>query len=416
MSNRIAQSSDPLQWTGRRVPEGTPCRITCAGGRIVRIESVDPESCSPAAWIAPPLLDLQINGFAGIDFQRDDLEEPDLLAAVSGLRAAGCGQFLLTLITDEWPRMLERIRRLRRLRDRNPALRGAIRGWHCEGPFLSSAPGFCGTHPPQWMRDPSPESMCELRAAAGEDSVLLTIAPERTGAVAAIREARRLGIRVSLGHTDASAAALRDAVAAGATGFTHLGNGCPQQLDRHDNILWRVLESSGLTVSLIPDTHHVAPPLFRLVHRVLGAERIYYTTDAMAAGGMPPGRYSIGPLEIEVGSDQVVRYPGRTHFAGSALAPMAAIFRAASMLGCPWHEVWPAMSIRPARLMGWEGDLRPGRPATFCLLDGAEGGSAVRWAVWENGRLAAEGVYPPAAVAAPGPMPADTYRCQKPSS
>jgi N-acetylglucosamine-6-phosphate deacetylase len=157
-------------------------------------------------------------------------------------------------------------------------------------------------------------------------------------------------------------------VKAGATGFTHLANACPRELDRHDNILWRVLDTAGLTVSLIPDRIHVSPPLFRLVHRALDASAIYYTTDAMAAAGAPPGRYKLGRLEVEVGVDQIVRQPGKANFAGSAARPVDAVFRAAEMLGCAWQEVWPRLSEAPAKFMGLSHQLAVGQPATFCLL------------------------------------------------
>src|SRR5204863_2163181 len=136
-------------------------------------------------------------------------------------------------------------------------------------------------------------------------------------------------IKISLGHTNASSELLRQAVEAGAAGFTHLANGCPRELDRHDNILWRVFETPGLTVSLIPDRIHVSPPLFRLIHRTLGQESIYYTTDAMSAAGAPPGKYRLGKMELQVGADQIVRQPGKQLFAGSALRPIDGVFRAA---------------------------------------------------------------------------------------
>src|SRR5438876_1009203 len=138
-------------------------------------------------------------------------------------------------------------------------------------------------------------------ATAGDDPVLLTLSPERPGALRAIEAAISQRIVVSLGHTDASADILGQAVRAGARAFTHLGNGCPRALDRHDNILWRVFETPGIIVSLIPDRIHVSPPLFRLMHRVLDPESIYYTTDAMSAAGSPPGKHRLGNLALGVG-------------------------------------------------------------------------------------------------------------------
>jgi len=319
-------------------------------------------------WIAPALIDPQVNGFAGVDFQSDDLTAGHLLEATRALRTAGCGRFLVTLITDDWRRMTVRLRHLAGLRRRLPELRRAIAGWHVEGPFLSGEPGYHGAHNPKFMIDPTPAHLHRLRSIVGPDSLLLTLDPDRRGALNAIATAKELGIKISLGHTNTSAARLAEAVAAGATGFTHLGNACPQQLDRHDNILWRVLDQRGLCVSLIPDGLHVSPPLFRLIHRTFGVAGVIYTTDAMSAAGAPPGRYSIGSLKLDVGADGIVRQPGRSNFAGSSLSPIDGVGRAADMLKCPWQEVWDGFSIRTARFLGLSGGLRPGHPANFCLV------------------------------------------------
>jgi N-acetylglucosamine-6-phosphate deacetylase len=315
-------------------------------------------------------LDPQINGFAGVDFQRDGVTPAELVQAVQGLRTAGCRRFLLTLITDRWESLLTRLRHLRRLRAGSVQLRHAIAGWHLEGPFLSEKPGFHGAHDPTLMLDPTPAHIRDLREAAGDDLLLLTLAPERAGGIEAIELAVSLGVKVSLGHTDASAAILREAVSAGATGFTHLGNACPQQLDRHDNILWRVLDTAGLTVSLIPDQRHVSPALFRLIHRALPSDRIVYTTDAMAAAGASPGRYMLGRLELEVGEDRIVRQPGRTNFAGSALTPGEAVLNAATMLGVPWQETWSRMALNPARWLGLPVDPGSAEPSSASKATG----------------------------------------------
>lgn len=302
------------------------------------------------------LVDLQVNGFAGVDFQAHDLSEEPLLRAVEKLENARCSRCLFTLITDEWGSLLAKLDRARRLRRGAPRLRSAIAGWHLEGPFLSREPGYHGAHDPALMLAPTPDRIHALREATAGDVVLLTLAPERKGAMDAIALAVSLGMKVSLGHTNASAACLREAVAAGATGFTHLGNACPQTLDRHDNILWRVLDTPGLYITLIADKRHVSPPLFRLVHRAIPGDRIIYITDAMSAAGAPPGRYRIGKLELEVGEDRVARFPGGTNFAGSCATPIEAVMNAAEMLDVPWQETWPRMSVVPARWLGLPAD------------------------------------------------------------
>jgi N-acetylglucosamine-6-phosphate deacetylase len=319
-------------------------------------------------WIAAPLLDLQVNGFGGLDFQQDTLSGRQLLTATNSLRSAGCVRFFPTLVTDDWPKLTSRLRRLVALRAEWPELESAIAGWHIEGPFLSTEPGFHGAHDPTRMCDPTPEKIAELRSITGGDPLLLTLSPERAGAIEAIRFAVSQGIKVSLGHTNASFEIVREAVQAGAAGFTHFGNGCPRELDRHDNIFWRIFETPGLMIGIIPDKIHVSPRLFRLMHRMVPSDKIYYTSDAMAAAGAGPGRYRLGALELEVGPDQVVRQPGKQLFAGSALRPVDGVFRAAEMLGSAWQESWQRFSDAPARFMGINNEITAGERANFCLL------------------------------------------------
>ncbi len=121
-------------------------------------------------------------------------------------------------------------------------------------------------------------------------------------------------------------------------------------------------------MSLIPDQIHVSPSLFRLIHRVLDPDSIFYTTDAMSAAGMPPGRYKLGAMELEVGADQIVRQPGKPLFAGSALRPIEGVFRAAEMLGSTWQKAWSRFSVAPAKLMGLRNELMVGESADFCVL------------------------------------------------
>jgi len=349
---------------------GQPVRLIWTEGRFTSIESGPAIGVPPPdQWVAPPLVDLQVNGYAGVDFQGDGLSLEALRHATVQLRMAGCTRFLLTLVTDEWSALIARLRHLRELRMQSAELADAIAGWHIEGPFLSGEPGFCGAHDATLMRDPTPELIRQLRDAAGNDPLLLTLAPERQNAIAALELAVGLGMRVSLGHTNAPVKRLKQALQYGALAFTHLGNGCPRELDRHDNILWRLFELPGVKVSLIPDEIHVSPALFRLIHRELGRDAIFYVSDAMAAAGAPPGTYRLGRLELEVGEDQVVRYPGKPNFAGSALRPIDGVFRAAEMLRCAWQEVWTRYSEAPAKLMGLETAWRVGGAADFCLME-----------------------------------------------
>jgi N-acetylglucosamine-6-phosphate deacetylase len=365
-----------------------PVKVRWMDGRIVRMDPA-PHFPPRTHWVAPPLIDLQVNGFAGVDFQADDVSLGDLEKAVKELHAAGCARFFLTLISDEWPRLVSRLRRLRELRKKSGLLKEAIAGWHIEGPFLSAEPGFRGAHPPEVMCDPTADHLKELRQAGGDERLMITLAPERLDAIAMIATARELGMIVSLGHTNAPRKRLLQAQKAGATAFTHLGNGCPRELDRADNVLWRVFETRGLKVSLIPDAIHVTAPLFRLAHKALPPDAIFYVSDAMAAAGAEPGRYRIGRLELEVGEDEVVRLPGSGNYAGSALRPIDGIFRAAEMLRCNWREVWPRFSHVPAAVAGLPCSLAVGGPADFCVLEVTEENVLEELHLYVNGELLA---------------------------
>ncbi|MBC8243014.1 MAG: N-acetylglucosamine-6-phosphate deacetylase [Verrucomicrobia bacterium] len=348
--------------------DGKPVLAKWEEGRFTEIT---PTGEPPAGnrWIGPPLLDIQVNGYAGIDFQQDDLTEADLLHAVEQLGQACCSQILFTLVTDDWEAMTRRLANAKQLRDAHPALGQAIAGWHIEGPFLSPVTGYCGAHPADKMLRPTPEYIAELRALAGDDPLLLTMAPEIDGGLAGFAAAREHGIRVSIGHTNAPAHILRRVTAGGPAGFTHLGNGCPATLDRADNIVWRALDTPGLTCGLIPDRWHVSPALFRLIHRLVEPDSIYYTTDAMAAASAPPGNYRLGPLELEVGPEQIVRLPGTSNLAGSALTPIDGVRRASEMLDTDWQTVWPRFSRAPAQFMDLPEGFTIGTPATFALIE-----------------------------------------------
>ncbi len=333
-----------------------------------RVESIEPTDALGDVWLAPGIFDLQVNGYAGIDFQRDGLVGDDLQKAAAGLRDDGCGRWLLTLISDEFDVLLKRLRLLKKLRDGDDELRRSIQGWHVEGPFLSAELGYRGAHDGGVMRDATVADIERLHEVVEDDLVLLTVAPERGGMVSAVRRAVELGMKVSLGHCNPSVGDLAAAKEAGAVAFTHLGNGCPQELDRHDNVLWRVFDEGGLVAGMIPDGIHVSPLLFRLMHKALEPDMIYYTTDSISAAGASPGCYTVGRLELEVGGDQVVRHPGQTNFAGSALRPWQGVKRAAAMLGVSWREVWDGFSTRPTELMGLKAGITAGDKGSLCLV------------------------------------------------
>ncbi len=281
---------------------------------------IGPEQCSPESFlVGPAFFDPQLNGYAGVDFQDPDLTREALEHAVEEVHKSGCAQFLVTLITSSPEFLEEQFRKIGKFLDASPSLSESILGFHLEGPFISSEPGFHGAHPRHHTRSPSLSLFERWEKASGARIRMVTLAPEWPGSIEFIRTLARKGIFVSLGHTNASQETLVEAVGAGARLFTHLGNGSPNTVQRHDNIFQRVLATSGLMASLIPDGIHIPPFALGNMVRALGPGRVVFTTDAMSAAGSPPGDYWIGDMLVRVGEDRAVRIPNGTGLAGSSL-------------------------------------------------------------------------------------------------
>jgi len=310
----------------------------------------NPPSANPSSF-ATSLFDLQVNGFAGVDFQTVELTLPDLRRAVEALRACQTHRILLTLITDEIEALAAKFRHIQELRAQDALIAETICGYHLEGPFLSAEDGYRGAHPAGAQLAPDWEAFRELQTAAGGRIKLLTIAPELPGSAEFIAEAAQAGVVVSLGHTNASDAQIDAAIRAGAKLCTHLGNGVPQTLHRHDNVVQRLLARDELTACFIPDGVHLPPAVLKNFFRAKPRGKVLFTTDAVSAAGAPPGRYTVGSLKVE-SKDGVVRQPGRKNFAGSCLTPDQGVTNAARWLGIPATEARGMFSTQAAAHFG----------------------------------------------------------------
>jgi N-acetylglucosamine-6-phosphate deacetylase len=301
---------------------------------------------------ATGLFDFQVNGFGGVDFQRDDLTSAEFAHAVAALRRHGTSGIFATLITDEIDALCRRFAALEKLCATVPSAGSAILGYHLEGPWLSPAPGYRGAHPAGPMRAPSFADYERLQAAAQGRLRLITLAPEWPGSAEFIAAVTRQGVHVSLGHTNASEAEIDEAIRAGARFCTHLGNGCPLELPRHDNIVQRLLARDELTACFIPDGIHLPKGVLKNFVRAKPTGRVLFTTDAMAGAGAPPGRYTIGPHLITVGADGVARQPGEKNFAGSTLTPDVGVRHIADWLNLTPEAARNFWSTAPATAFG----------------------------------------------------------------
>lgn len=295
----------------------------------------------------PGLVDLQVNGFAGVDFNSPGVNADQIRGALQALRATGVTRFLPTLITAPLDRFTVCARALVAVDD------PAIGGIHLEGPYISPADGPRGAHPRAHTIPATREEFRRRQDAAAGRIVLVTLAPEVAGAIALIEYLVADGVRVAIGHSEATSAVIRDAVRAGATMSTHLGNGCAAVLPRHPNLIWEQLAADDLWASLIVDGHHLPAATVKAMVRGKTPRRTVLVTDAMAAAGCAPGAYRIGEVDVDVGADRRVALRGTPFLAGSALTMPEAIGNTVRFTGLSLDEVLPMASTIPADYLGF---------------------------------------------------------------
>lgn len=298
---------------------------------------------------SPGFVDLQVNGFAGVDFNDPATSQAEISAATAAMRATGVTCFLATVISAPLDRFSACARTL--ARSAEPALAGI----HMEGPYISPEDGARGAHRREDISPPTLDDFRRRQEAAGGRIRLVTIAPEVTGAIAMIERLVSDGVRVAIGHTNASPQQVRDAVTAGATMSTHLGNGCPQVLPRHPNFVWEQLAADELMAGLIVDGHHLPAATVKAMVRAKTPARTILVTDAITAAGQPPGEYRLGNVSVRLDDTGRVAVPGQPNLAGSALSLDRAIGNTVAFTGLPLSDVLPMATTTPARYLG----LRP---------------------------------------------------------
>ncbi len=296
--------------------------------------------------------DLQVNGYAGVDFNSNTLTTEEAKRACSALEEDGNEGVLATVITDSVKAMKEKIRRIVRAREEDKTVRRMVVGIHIEGPFLNPADGFIGAHPRDHAQAASVGVMEDLLEAADGLAKIVTLAPECDTGLITTRYLSQHGVVVSAGHCNPSMDQLRAAIDAGLTMFTHLGNGCPQDLPRHQNIVERVLSlSESLWVCFIGDGVHVPGFALKNYLRAAGPERCMMVTDAISAAHCGPGGFTLGAQKIQVGADGVARSPDGSHFVGST-ATMPRVAAVLRDLGFSDDEIVRLCHDRPRRAIG----------------------------------------------------------------
>ncbi len=333
----------------RHYRQGNTWLVRIRGSTIEGMEEVDGVEPGPLV-LAPALFDIQVNGFAGIDLNSMSLQPDGVQSIAHALAHHGVTRFLPTVTTGSPERMRHDLQAIATAVTLSPDVKQAVAGVHVEGPFLSPREGARGAHPLAWVRSPDESLFASLQEAAGGLIRHVTLAPELPGAPEFIRHRVAEGIVVALGHTTANEEQIQAAIDAGAVLSTHLGNGCEAMLPRHVNPITIQLGHDALCASFIADGHHLPPYVLKSFIRAKGIQRTILTTDCMAAAGAPPGRYHLGDLEVEVGDDRVVRQPGKTNFAGSALTLDDAVANAMEWAGLSLADAVDMASLHPAHL------------------------------------------------------------------
>jgi N-acetylglucosamine-6-phosphate deacetylase len=321
--------------------------------------------------IAPGLIDLQTNGYEGVDFNDPAARAEEIAATAGRLRRTGVTHFCPTVITGSTEQIEKCLSHLIQAAGESRSFRHAMLGIHLEGPFISPEDGPRGAHPREHVRAPDWDQFRRWQEAAEGRIRIITLSPEWPESIDFIERAIASGVIVAIGHTAAPPPQIAKAVKAGARLSTHLGNGSHARIDRHPNYIWEQLAADELRASFIVDGHHLPPSVVKCFLRCKTAARSILVTDAIAAAGRPPGHYRLGSVAVEVTPERRVCLPGTPYLAGSVLEMHEAVANTVRYSDATLDEALQMASGNPAELLGVAdglGSVEIGRRADLVLF------------------------------------------------
>jgi N-acetylglucosamine-6-phosphate deacetylase len=298
--------------------------IDAASGSGVRvsfdgaIQAVEPAAAAGDVYLSPGWIDIQVNGYLGVDYNDPHCTPEQIARSIHMLFSTGVTRFYPTVITGSPEDMRGALRNLARARDTLEEGE-AMDGFHVEGPHISAEDGPRGAHPRRWVRPPDLDEYHRWQEATGGRVRIVTLAPDWPQAPRYIEAVTAEGVVAAIGHTNATAQQIADAVSAGASLSTHLGNGAHAIMRRHPNYLWEQLAEDRLMADFIVDGIHLPASFLKVAVRAKTPGRAVLITDAAAPAGCPPGRYQLGEQAVELTADQRVVLAGQDRLAGSAL-------------------------------------------------------------------------------------------------
>lgn len=368
-----------------------PVSIEFKDGKILSVTRIKELSDKSHSWfIAPGLIDNQVNGYAGVSFGfgGGELTHEGILLATQELWKSGVTSYLPTLTTNSQELLLQNLRLLATCKN-DPEILGSIVGFHLEGPYISPVDGYRGAHPLKYVRKPDWNEFMELYEASQRSILTVTIAPEVDGAMDFISRCTAMGIVVAIGHHNAKKACIDEAVNKGARISTHLGNGCANMINRHDNPLWPQLASNQLMASIICDGFHLRDEEIIVFYKVKGPDKTIITSDVTSFASLPPGNYKNSEGEtIELTTEGMLRYPAQNVLYGSASPISRGVARIITVTGCSLADAIGMASTNPAKLYGLtdRGNLEPGKRADLILFEMSDNALLIK-KTYVNGQL-----------------------------
>jgi N-acetylglucosamine-6-phosphate deacetylase len=312
------------------------------------ILSSTPAKAERDVLLAPAFIDLQVNGFAGVDYNHPHTSHEDIARSLRAQFATGVARLYPTVITGSPDGMIACLRNLAAAREAIPEGE-AMDGFHVEGPHISPDDGPRGAHPREWVRPPDLDEFRRWQDAARGRIRLITLAPEWPEAPRYIERITAEGVVASIGHTQATAQQIADAVSAGATLSTHLGNGAHQLLHRHPNYIWEQLAEDRLMADFIVDGIHLGQAFLKSALRAKGIERSVLVTDASTPAGASPGRYALADQAVDLTPDGRVVLAGTDRLAGSALNMRRGVENLMQIAGLPLADAVRMATTNAAR-------------------------------------------------------------------
>ena len=358
-------------FTGRNPDNGMPIKLTVADGIV---KSIEPSLHKDDSWLAPGLVDLQVNGYGGEDINADILEPEAVVRLTQKIVATGVTTFLPTIITASEEKIVAALRAIAEARRNNSLVAHVVHSVHVEGPHISPEDGFRGAHPREHVRPPTLAEFDRWQTACGGIIGIVTLSPHYANSNEYIVGLVSRGVHVAIGHTTADSKQIGSAVDAGARLSTHLGNGIASELPRHPNAIWAQMADDRLTATLIADGHHLPADTLKVIVRAKGIHHSILVSDSVALAGMPPGLYET-PVggRVELQKDGKLNLEGTNFLAGAVLPLKDAIARAMNTCGFSLADALRMATENPGRFAGGRGSLRVGAPANLVRFPMEEG-------------------------------------------